>query len=441
MYEICVWQALRDRLRCKEIWVVGADKWQNPDDDLPADFENCRLDHYAKLNQPLDPQIFVDALQTEHRNELGLLDEALPTLDWLTISERNGGAIKLTPLDMAPEPVGLRSLKAEVGRRWGTIQLLDILKEADLRIGFTSEAVPVGSRETLNRAVLQERILLVLYAYGTNAGIRHLAHGEHNHSEDDLRYVRRRYLSVEAARRMAIEIANATFAARDEHIWGNSTTVASDSTHFAAYDQNLLTEWHSRYGGKGVLIYWHVEKNSMAIHSQLLSCTASEVHAMVEGVARHGTEMNVEGNYVDSHPVYQAMLELGRVQKTIFIARYLRLRELQREITAGLNVVEAFNGANSHIRYGNGGGFTTNRRDDQELGMLCLHILQAALVYINTLMIQHILADPARTDSLTDADYRGLTPLFWSHVTPYGIFKLDMNRRLILTDTDRQRLR
>jgi DNA-binding MarR family transcriptional regulator len=39
VYEICTFQALRERLRCKEIWVVGADKWRNPDEDLPHGFE------------------------------------------------------------------------------------------------------------------------------------------------------------------------------------------------------------------------------------------------------------------------------------------------------------------------------------------------------------------------------------------------------------------
>jgi len=43
-----------------------------------------------------------------------------------------------------------------------------------------------------------------------------------------------------------------------------------------------------------VLIYWHVEKKSMAVHSQLISCSASEVAAMVEGAMRHDTTPAVD---------------------------------------------------------------------------------------------------------------------------------------------------
>jgi TnpA family transposase len=66
---------------------------------------------------------------------------------------------------------------------------------------------------------------------------------------------RRRYLTVEAARSSAVQIADATFAVRRHGLWGaGSTAVASDSTHVRALDQDLLTEWHSRYHGRGVLI-------------------------------------------------------------------------------------------------------------------------------------------------------------------------------------------
>jgi hypothetical protein len=52
--------------------------------------------------------------------------------------------------------------------------------------------------------------------------------------------------------------------------------------------------------------------------------------------------------------------------------------------------------------------------------VLCLRVLQAARVYVNTLMVQDVLADDEWAAQLTDADRRGLTPLFWTHVAPYG---------------------
>ncbi|WP_157904280.1 Tn3 family transposase, partial [Parafrankia soli] len=106
----------------------------------------------------------------------------------------------------------------------------------------------------------------------------------------------------------------------------------------------------------------------------------------------------------------------------------------QREIGEGLNVVESWNRANSVIFFGKGGDIATNRRDEQELSVLCLRVLQAALVYVNTLMVQDVLADDDWAEQLTDADRRGLTPLFWTHVAPYGEVKLDMTSRLVLGD-------
>ena len=74
----------------------------------------------------------------------------------------------------------------------------------------------------------------------------------------------------------------------------------------------------------------------------------------------------------------------------------------------------------------------TNRLEAQELAMLSLHLLQIALVYINTLMIQQVLADRAWLDRMEADDLRALTPLIYAHVNPYGTFELDLNKRLHL---------
>jgi len=132
------------------------------------------------------------------------------------------------------------------------------------------------------------------------------------------------------------------------------------------------------------------------------------------------------------HPTYQAMIELGRAEKTIFLCRYLRDRGLQREINEGLNVVESWNRGVQIIFFGKGGDIPSNRRDEQELSVLCLRVLQAAMVYINTPMIQDQLIAPALADALTVEDKRGLTPLIWAHISPYGEIRLDMQSRLEL---------
>ena len=108
------------------------------------------------------------------------------------------------------------------------------------------------------------------------------------------------------------------------------------------------------------------------------------------------------------------------------------LLSLRREIHEGLNVVENWNSANDFILYGRGGEIATNRVEDQEITVLALHLLQVSLVYINTLMIQRVLSESAWADRMTAEDKRGLTPLVWGHVNPYGLFRLDMNTRLAI---------
>ncbi|MFF4867053.1 hypothetical protein ACFY3J_36365 [Streptomyces sp. NPDC001231] len=50
----------------------------------------------------------------------------------------------------------------------GDDRLIDILKEAEFATGFTGEFASVASREVLPGEVLRRRLLLVLFALGTN---------------------------------------------------------------------------------------------------------------------------------------------------------------------------------------------------------------------------------------------------------------------------------
>ncbi|MET8051534.1 Tn3 family transposase [Streptosporangium sp. NPDC005286] len=50
----------------------------------------------------------------------------------------------------------------------------------------------------------------------------------------------------------------------------------------------------------------------------------------------------------------------------------------------------------------------------------------------NTRMVQTVLAEPKWRKKPTDADRRGLSALFWTHLNLYGKFELDMRKQLDL---------
>ena len=523
-YEICVLQALREGLRSKEIWVEGANRFRNPDDDLPSDFSEKRDSYYALLNLSRKPEPFVNTLRKSMTSALSMLNSGMPKNNGVRILKqgRGGRHMSVAALERQTEPAALAALKREVAQRWPSTNLLDILKEVELRVQFTDAFQSTASIEKLERRKVQRRLLLCLYGLGTNAGLKRILNGDETETYKELLYMRRRYIQKTALRSAIAKIVNATLAVRSPEIWGEGTTAcASDSKKFGAWDQNLMTEWHIRYGGRGVMIYWHVERKSLCIYSQLKRCSSSEVAAMIEGVLRHCTDMEVEKNYVDSHgqsevafafshllgfellprlkainkqvlyvpnsgdakryqniepiltrpinwdliaqqydemvkyttalklgtaesesilrrfrrqsiqhPTYLALAELGKVIKTLFLCRYLHSLELRQEIHEGLNVIESWNNANSFIFYGKGGEVATNQLEDQELSVLCLHLLQLCLVYVNTLMFQRVLVETAWLKRMDKTDFRALTPLVFNHVNPYGRFELNMNTRL-----------
>jgi TnpA family transposase len=148
--------------------------------------------------------------------------------------------------------------------------------------------------------------------------------------------------------------------------------------------------------------------------------------AEAEAILKRFTKSN------QSHPTYKALSELGRAIKTIFLCNYLTDESVRREIQEGLNVVENWNSANGFISYGRHGEISSNDVDAQEIAILSMHLLQSCLVYVNTLMVQEVLAEPKWYNRMTEEDWRGLTPLFYLHINPYGRFDLDMESRLSL---------
>lgn len=522
--EFALFEVIQTELTVKNIWVPQAYRYRNPEQDLPTDFDENENFYFKILNLPKDPKVFISSLKTRLKTQLKEFDTSIVDNPKVHIKKRKKkGAIRLTPFEPRQEPENLILLKTEIAQTWPNLQLIDVLKETAYRIGFLDIFTSVGSRESIPKDKLNKRLLLSLHGMGTNTGIKNVSSlNEIGERYDDLRYVKKRYINCQNVKLAIQKVINELLSIRDPRIWGFGTTIgASDSKKLNVWDQNLIAEWHARYGGRGIMIYWHV-KEGLCIHSMLKTCTSSEVSSMIHGVLHHDTLMYFDKISVDTHgqstigfafselfgfellprlkdlhkqklycasknqkteylnltdalasdaivwskiesnyremvkhavaikiksvepavmlrrlssnnklnPVYQALLEIGKAVRTIFLCRYLSSEELRIEIQEALNLVERVNSLMGFIFYGRLGEVSTNRAHDQELALLCLHLLQVCMCYITTILIQTILSDPKWVTILTKEDMRALSPLFHGHINPYGLLFLDMGARI-----------
>ena len=204
----------------------------------------------------------------------------------------------------------------------------------------------------------------------------------------------------------------------------------------SSLDSDELSRVKAKYGKKNQLAFavllkffqseGYFPSGSQSIPASLINCLATQLGHCSQSI----DAFNYKDNY--THPVYKALNEIGNAVRTLFLCRYLTSEALRVEINEALNIVERLNGIAGFIFYGKLGEICTNKKDEQSLAVACLHLLQVCMVYINTLLIQEVLSDKTWANKLTKEDFRALSTLIHAHINPYGLFPLDLLKRLII---------
>ncbi len=97
--------------------------------------------------------------------------------------------------------------------------------------------------------------------------------------------------------------------------WGTGKRVSADGTKWDIYEQNLLAEYHIRYGGYGGIGYYHVSDTYIALFSHFISCGVWEAVYILDGLLKNTSEIQPNTIHADtqgqSTPVFALAYLLG----------------------------------------------------------------------------------------------------------------------------------
>lgn len=126
------------------------------------------------------------------------------------------------------------------------------------------------------------------------------------------------------------------------------------------------------------------------------------------------------GSYARKNKVATALRELGRIEKSIFMIRYVTDDQLCRKITHGLNKTEAVNALARELYFGRRGKFMECDIRRQLQSASALNVLINAISIWNAVYLQEAYNYLVKLDPQVTKYMRHISPINWEHITFLG---------------------
>jgi TnpA family transposase len=135
------------------------------------------------------------------------------------------------------------------------------------------------------------------------------------------------------------------------------------------------------------------------------------------------------GSYARQNSIHQALAEIGRVYKTVHILKTLDDEEYRRRMGRELNKGEAAHDLSRFLCFGKEGALHGREFGDQIHTFSCLSVLHNAVVAWNCLHIGSVVQQLRNEGhSIDDSTLSMTTPLFRTHINPFGRYHFDVDR-------------
>ncbi len=138
--------------------------------------------------------------------------------------------------------------------------------------------------------------------------------------------------------------------------------------------------------------------------------------------------MRTLASYPRQNALAVALREIGRIERTLFIARWLTDSDLQRRAQIGLNKGEAHHALKNALRIGRQGEIRDRSSQAQEYRIAGLNLLAAIIIYWNTKHLGKIIAKRRQAGIYDPEDLLPhASPLGWGHILITGEYRWPKN--------------
>ncbi len=297
-FELCVLHQIMRELNSGELYVEGSDRFDDYRIHQVSDEEFRReLPRYCEIvGLPLDSKTFVKKLRERLDTALDKTDAYFQENDSIEFGEN--GLIIHKP-GKEPEPPNRALIDQAITASMLQISILDLLTETEQWLNLHKLFGPLSGFD----AKIDEprkRFISTLFCYGCNLGPSQTARSVKGLSRKQVAWLKLKHITEERLDKAIVKAINAYNQFALPKFWRSGKRSSADGTKWNLYEQNLLSEYHVRYGGYGGIGYYHVSDMYIALFSHFIPCGVHEAVYILDGLIQNGADIKPDTIHGDT---------------------------------------------------------------------------------------------------------------------------------------------
>ena len=312
-FEIFVFAQIQLELKNGDLIVRGSDKYSDyREQQVSEDEYQAQIDEYGQLvNLPVEPTAFVRQLKQQLQEATDRADQRFPDNEYLELTSRGPIIRKHETDEPLPE---VKEIVEALRERFQEISILDVLVETERWLNLHGQFGPISGFET-KLDDPRMRFILTLFCYGCNLGPSQVAQSVKGVSRKQVAWLNLKHVTEERLDKAIAMVINAYNRFALPKYWGTGKSASADGTKWNLYEQNLITEYHIRYGGYGGIGYYHVSDQYIALFSRFIPCGVYEAIYILDVIQNSEVDIQPDTLHGDtqsqSTPVFALAFLLG----------------------------------------------------------------------------------------------------------------------------------
>jgi TnpA family transposase len=308
-FEMCVLTLLAEGLQSGDLVIEASEKFSDYREQFVSDeeFRQATAEYCRQAGLPAKGKELVDQLREKLSETANKVDAGFPENEHLRIDD---GEPVLGRVERRPKPENLPLIEHMIREQIPAVSLLDAMTDTEKWLNWTRHFGPLSGHEAkLDDPIV--RYLTAVFTYGCNLGPSQSAQAMRGMDRRQIAWINQRHISEEVLEKAITEIINGYNRFQLPSHWGSGERASADGTKWDLYEQNLLSEYHIRYGGYGGIAHYLISDKYIALFSHFIPCGVREAVYILDGLMKNKSEIEPEIVHSDSHGQSEAVFGLA----------------------------------------------------------------------------------------------------------------------------------